>query len=119
VKNHVHVTLACDFFVTITATFRVLYVCVVLELGTRRLAHWNVTKHPSAAWTLQQFRMLLPGDQRHRFVIHDRDSTFSAAVDQFLVDTGLTVLKTPTRALQANAHCERLIGQYAGSVWIS
>src|ERR1700730_8140557 len=43
-KNHAHVTLACDFFVTITATFRVLYVFVVLELGTRRLVHWNVTE---------------------------------------------------------------------------
>jgi putative transposase len=97
VKNHANVTLACDFFVTITATFRVLYGFVVLESGTRRLMHWNVTKHPSAEWTLQQFRMLLPGDQRHRLVIHDRDSTLSATVDQFLVDTGLTVLKTSAR----------------------
>jgi hypothetical protein len=38
----------------ITATFQVLYVFVVMEVGTRRIAHFNVTKHPTAEWTLQQ-----------------------------------------------------------------
>jgi putative transposase len=82
----------------------------VLELGTRRIVHWNVTEHPTADWTVQQFRMLLPGDQPHRFVVHDRDGIFSAAVDEMLTNAGLTVLRTPVRSPQANAHCERLIG---------
>src|SRR5216683_2784191 len=42
-KNHAKAILACDFFVTVTATFRMLYVFVVIEHGTRRLAHVNVT----------------------------------------------------------------------------
>jgi hypothetical protein len=41
----------------VTATFRVLYIFVVLEVGTRRILHWNVTDHPTAEWTAQQFRM--------------------------------------------------------------
>jgi putative transposase len=52
-KNHTPAILACDFFVAVTATFRMLYVFVVIEHGTRRLAHLNVTAHPSADWTLQ------------------------------------------------------------------
>jgi hypothetical protein len=44
VRNHAGAMLACDFFVTITATFRTLYVLVVLEVGTRRIVHWNVTR---------------------------------------------------------------------------
>jgi putative transposase len=56
VRNHAHATLASDFFVTITATFRTVYVFVVLDVGTRRIVHWNVTEHPTAAWTVQQFR---------------------------------------------------------------
>jgi putative transposase len=52
-KNHAPAILACDFFVAVTATFRMLYVFVVIEHGTRRLAHLNVTAHPSADWTLQ------------------------------------------------------------------
>ncbi len=110
VRNHARGVLACDFFVTVTATFRVFYVFVVLEVGTRRILHWNVTEHPTAAWTSQQFRMIVPGDQLHRFVIHDRDSIYAEGVDRTLRAMGLQVLKTPVRSPQANAHCERLIG---------
>jgi putative transposase len=35
-RNQATAILACDFFVAITATFRMLYVCVVIEHGTRR-----------------------------------------------------------------------------------
>jgi hypothetical protein len=58
-KSHARGILACDFFVTVTATFRLLYVFVVIEHGTRRLAHVNVTTHPNAAWTLQQLREVI------------------------------------------------------------
>ena len=43
----------------VTARFRVLYVFVVLEVGTRRILHWNVTEHPTAEWTNQQFRTVM------------------------------------------------------------
>jgi hypothetical protein len=43
VRNHARVVLASDFFVVVTPTFRVIYVFVVLEVGTRRILHWNVT----------------------------------------------------------------------------
>ena|SRR5438105_3340831 len=93
--------LASGFFV-VTATFRVIDVFVVLEIGTRRILHWNMTEHPRAGWTAQQFRMIVPGDQGHRFVIHDRDTIYSEGVDQTLEAMGLTVLKTPARVRQAN-----------------
>jgi len=51
--------LACDFFVAVTATFRVFYIFVVLDVGTRRILHWKVTDHPTADWTAQQFRMVV------------------------------------------------------------
>jgi hypothetical protein len=54
-RNHAKAIVACDFFVAVTATFRQLYVLVTIEHGSRRLLHVNVTAHPSAAWTLQQF----------------------------------------------------------------
>ena len=53
VRNHARAVLACDFFVAVSATFRVFYVFVVLDVGTRRIVHWNVTEHPTAAWTAQ------------------------------------------------------------------
>jgi len=74
VHNHARLIVACDFFVVVTASFRTLYVFMILELGTRRILHQNVTAHPTAEWTLQQVREALPGDHPYRFVIHDRDS---------------------------------------------
>jgi putative transposase len=96
--------------VTVTARFRLLYVFVVLDVGTRRLLHWNVTEHPSAEWTVQQFRACVTGESGHQFVVHGHDTIYSPAVDRGLRAMGLRVLKTPIAAPQANAYCERLIG---------
>jgi len=101
--------LACDFFVTVTATFRLVYVFLVLDIGTRRIVHWNVTEHPTE-WTVQQFRACVIGDEPYRFIVHDRDAIYSPAVDRALTSMHLRVLKTPARVPQANACCERLIG---------
>jgi putative transposase len=110
VRTHASAVLACDFFVAISATFRVFYVFVVLDVGTRRIWHWNVTDHPTGAWTAQQFRMVLSGDEPHRFLIRDHDSIYSEEVDRTIAALGVTILKTPVRVPQANAFCERLIG---------
>lgn len=110
VRNHAREVLACDFFVTVTAAFRIVYVFVVLDIGTRRIIHWNTTTHPTAEWTVQQFRACITGDQPHRFLIHDHDRIYSKAVDQALTAMGLQILKTPTAAPQANAFRERVIG---------
>jgi transposase InsO family protein len=107
VHNHARDVLACDFFVTMSARFRPLYVFVVLDVGTRRLVHWNVPAHPTAEWTVQQFRTCVTGETNHRFLVHDRDSIYSPAVDGALHSMGLRVLKTPVMAPQANAYCER------------
>jgi len=102
--------LARDFCVVVTATFRVIYLFVVLEVGTRRIVHWNVTAHPTGDWTGHQFRMIVSDDEGYRFVIRDRDTIYSDGVDRTLEAMGLEVLKTPARVPQANAFCERVIG---------
>src|SRR5437867_12884406 len=69
-----------------------------------------MTQHPTANWTLQQFRECVTGDEGYKFIIHDRDSIYSRNLDSSLRTLGLRVLKTPYRSPQANAFCERLIG---------
>lgn len=108
--NHALAIVACDFCVVATATFRLLYILVVMEHGTRRILHCNVTAHPTAEWTLHQLREAFPSDHQYRFLIHDRDSIFSQALDKSIRNLRLRVLKTPYRAPQANAICERTIG---------
>jgi transposase InsO family protein len=59
---------------------------------------------------LQQFREVISDERAQRFLIHDRDSIYSRDFDTALKAMGLTILKTPYQAPQANAFCERLIG---------
>jgi transposase InsO family protein len=110
VRNHASAILACDFCVVVTATFRLLYVLVVIDHQTRRIVHCNVTTHPTATWTLQQLREAIPSNHRHRFLIHDGDGIFSPQLDGSITHMGLRVLKTPPRSPKANSLCERVIG---------
>jgi putative transposase len=110
VRNHAQAIVACDFCVAVTATFKMLYVFIVMEHASRKILHVNVTTHPTARWTLQQLRDAIPADHAYRFLIHDRDAIFSRDLDQRVRHLGLRVLKTPVRSPQANALCERLLG---------
>jgi transposase InsO family protein len=109
-KNQAAAILACDFFVAVTATFRVLYVFIVIEHGTRRLAHLSVTAHPSAQWTLQQLREVVGDTDHHRYLIHDRDAIFAKHLDGSIGALGLAALRSPFGSPKANAICERVIG---------
>lgn len=84
---------------------------VAMEVGSRRLLHANVTAHPTAESTLQQFRETLPGGHPYRFVVHDHGSVFSADLDAALTGFGVRALKTqfaaPRRTRFVNASSER------------
>jgi putative transposase len=109
-RNQAAAILACDFFVAVTAMFRTLYVLVVIEHGTRRLAHVNVTAHPSASWTLQQLREVIGDAESHKYLIHDRDAIFAKHVDNSIRALGIEALRSPVASSKANLICERVIG---------
>ena len=60
--NHVRDLVSVDFFTVPTARLRVLFVFVVLAHHRRRVLHFNVTEHPTAAWTTQQIVDAFPDD---------------------------------------------------------
>jgi putative transposase len=65
-----------DFFTAPTATFRNLYCFIILLHERRQVVHFNITEHPTAAWTAQQMIEAFPEDSAPRFLLRDRDSIY-------------------------------------------
>ncbi|MDR2728041.1 MAG: hypothetical protein LBB56_02830, partial [Chitinispirillales bacterium] len=45
-RNHAHQIAGIDFFNAVTINFQVLYCLVILEHGSRKILHFNVTTSP-------------------------------------------------------------------------
>jgi putative transposase len=112
-RGQARAVLAADFFETRTVTGARLYVFAVIEHGTRRVRVLGATAHPTAAWTAQVARNLVMDLQdtgaAMRFLIRDRDSRYTAALDAVLADEGITVAKTGVRMPGMNAIMERWV----------
>ncbi len=76
IKNHSHELFACDFMTQYTALFITVYVFVVMEIGTRRIVHCNVTENPTLDWVKIQIRDIAAFDRAPRFLLHDNDGIF-------------------------------------------
>jgi transposase InsO family protein len=83
---------------------------VVIEEAPSRRVPLNVTFHPSAYWTVQQYREVFAFEPSYRYLMHDRDRIFSSALERSIENLGLTALKTPYRSPMANGLCEPLFG---------
>ena len=101
---------AIDFFTVPTATFRVLYCCVVLRHARRRVVHFHLTAHPTAAWTAQQVVEAFPYDETPRFLFHDRDAVFGDAFRRRVGRMGIQEVRIARHAPWQNPYIERLIG---------
>ena len=103
--------IACDFFTVETISLRRFYVLFFIELESRRVHLAGCTTNPTGAWVTQQARNLSFTGllERRRFLIHDRDSKFSAAFDEVFCSEAIQVIHTPIRAPQANAYAERFV----------
>ena len=108
--NHMHNLVALDFFVVPTVTFRVLFVLVILAHERRRVVHFNVTEHPTAAWTAQQVVEAFPWAEAPRYLLRDRDSIYGPIFRQRVRSMGIKEVKTTPRSPWQNPYVERLIG---------
>ncbi len=108
-RNHVGTLAAMDFFVVPTATFRLLYVLVILSHDRRRVVHVNVTDSPTAAWVAQQLREAFPFDTAPSYLIHHRDSIFGEVVRRCLAGMNVAEVVTAPRSPWQNSYCERMV----------
>jgi putative transposase len=96
--NHLAQTAAIDFFTVPTATFRVLFVFVVLSHERRRVVHFGVTEHPTQEWTIQQMREAFPWDEAPRYVLRDRDAIYGREFAAMTRNMGMQEVLTAPRS---------------------
>ena len=108
--NHVRDLVSIDFFAVPTARLSVFFVLVVLAHHRRRVVHFNVTEHPTTAWTAQQLVDAFPDDSAPSSLLRDRDQVhgepFRHRVKGMRIDEVLTAPHSPWQ----NPFAERLIG---------
>jgi transposase InsO family protein len=109
-NNHVKQIVAVDFFTVPTATYRILFVFVFLAHDRRRVLHFNVTDHPTAAWTGQQIREAFPWNIAPRFLLRDRDGAYGAEFVRIVRAMGIEQVLIAAKSPWQNPYAERVIG---------
>ena len=103
---------------------KVLFVFMVLEHGRRKVLHFNVTEHPTAAWTAQQIVEAFADREPARYLIRDRDSIYGNEVRLYgnevrlygnevrlrINSLGMEEVLTAPQSPWQNPYAERLIG---------
>jgi len=110
IRNHMTEIVAIDFFTVHTATFKTLYVFLVLSFDRRKIIHFNVTRNPTSTWTSLQLTQAFPFDSSPRFLIRDRDGIYGQKVLDTLKILGVEQVVISPRSPWQNGYCERVIG---------
>ena len=108
--NHISQLASVDFFTVPTVWFEVLFVFVVLAHDRRRVVHFNVTAHPTAAWTAQQILEAFPFETVPKYLLRDRDAIYGHVLQQQIEAIGIVEVLGAPRSPWQRAYVERIIG---------
>ncbi len=85
-----------------------------MELKTRRVNFAGCTTHPNESWMKTIARELTNHEdgflKDKKYLIMDRDGTFSQSFRKFLRGEGVMPIRLPPRSPNLNAHLERFFG---------
>jgi transposase InsO family protein len=101
---------AIDMFVVASASFRLLYVMVILGHDRRKIVRFDVTQHPTAGWLSRQLTEAFPWDTAPRYLLRDRDASYGSHFRNRVEAMGITEVITAPRSPWQNAYVERVIG---------
>ena len=80
---------------------------MVLEHCSRQVLHFNVTEHPTAAWTSQQIVEAFLDRDAPQYLMRHRDSIYGDEVRLRISSMGieelLTALRSPWKTAMSNA----------------
>jgi len=108
-RNHREAIAAMDFFTVPTLTFRVLYGFFVISHDRRCILHFNVTRHPTSHWIVQQLREAFPFGSAPRFLIFDRDAKYGLEVSTAVRSLNMESVRVSFASPWQNGVAERWI----------
>jgi putative transposase len=97
-------------FVVASASFRLLYVMIILAHDRRKIVRFDVTRNPTAGWLARQVTEAFPWDTALRYLLRDRDASYGAEFCRLVDAMGITEVVTGPRSPWQNPYVERVIG---------
>ena len=85
------------------------FLFVVLAHDRRRVLHFNVTAHPTAAWTAQQMVEAFPFDSAPKYLLRDRDRIYGDEFRKQVKLLGIKEVLSAPRSPWQRAYVERVI----------
>jgi transposase InsO family protein len=101
---------AIDMFVVASASFRLLYVMIILAHDRRKIVRFDVTRYPTAGWLARQVTDAFPWDTAPRYLLRDRDASYGQDFHKQVDAMGITEVVSAARSPWQNAYVERVIG---------
>jgi putative transposase len=108
--NHREAIAAMDFFTVPTVTFHLLYCFFIISHDRRRILHFNVTRHPTSSWIVQQFREAFPYQSAPKFLLFDHDTKYGLEVPAAIRSMTITCVRTSIGSPWQNGVAERWVG---------
>ena len=96
-----------DFFTISTLNFSLLYCFFIIGHDRRRILHFNVTRHPTSTWIVQQLRDAFPYQFAPKFLIFDHDAKYGLDVPAAIRAMKITSTRTSIRSPWQNGVAER------------
>jgi putative transposase len=109
-RNHREAIAAMDFFTVPTVTFGLLFCFFVISHDRRRILHFNVTRHPTSAWIVQQLREAFPYQSAPKYLIFDHDAKYGLEVPAAIQFMKITRIQTSFQSPWQNGVAERWVG---------
>ncbi len=115
IRTHMDVIWATDFFTCEVWTplgLKTFYVLFFIHLKTRRIILGGITNHPDGNWMAQVARNLTGWDgelEDAKYLIHDRDTKYTAQFDMIMKSSEIKPLKTPFKSPNLNSYSERFV----------
>jgi len=117
ISAHKDVLWATDFFTAEVWTKLGLityYVLFFIHIGSRKIVISGITAHPDGEWMAQAAKNLTGWDgalEHARYIIHDRDTKYTAQFDAILKSCGIKPIRLPPFSPNLNAYAENFVGE--------